>query len=206
MPTVFSALSDDEREIPVVLVQVDGNDETFPCSATVKRLVPITPMLGGTVNPTSIACSYRSSLLMRTAHSVQGFTAPDGVVVDTGSMFFAGDYVANVLLLRPATAAYFTSHNDYTLMVGTTVCVQVFILSNDVHKDTEFSFTPTRFATKRAKRINLCWLVSYVSRLLGPTKFGSSFHFESATQLSVTSFLIEKFCESQADSFRSLFR
>jgi hypothetical protein len=56
---------------------------------------------------------------------VQGFTAPDGVVVDTGSMFFAGDYVAisrttdmnKVMLLKPALASYFTSHPEYRLQV-----------------------------------------------------------------------------------------
>ena len=128
VPTVFSTLEDDEREIPIVLVQMDGTDETFPysCSSTVKRLVPITAVTGGTIK----SHYHRMQLPLlpahaRTAHSVQGFTAPDGIVVDTGSMFFAGDYVAisratdidKVMLLNPALASFFTSHPEYRLQV-----------------------------------------------------------------------------------------
>ena len=128
MPKCFYTLEDSEREIPIVLVQMDGNDESFPysCSSSVKRLVPITALVGA-----KIKTDYHRVQLpllpahARTAHSVQGYTAPDGVVVDTGSMFFAGDYVAisratdidKVMLLQPATASNFASHPEYREMV-----------------------------------------------------------------------------------------
>lgn len=97
LPTVFSNLEDYQREVPIVLVQMDGTDDSFlcSCSSTVKRLVPITAACGA-----KIKSDYHHMQLpllpahARTAHSVQGFTAHDGVIVDIGSMFFAGDYVA----------------------------------------------------------------------------------------------------------------
>jgi hypothetical protein len=128
MPTRFSALTDTEREIPIVLVQMDGTDESFPysCSATTKRLVPITAISGLLTK----SQYHRMQLPIlpahaRTAHSVQRYTAADGVVVDTGSMFFAGDYVAisratdisKVILLKPACQQYFNSHPEYRVLV-----------------------------------------------------------------------------------------
>jgi hypothetical protein len=132
VPKCFSILEDDEREIPIILVRMDGIDDpldntksTFPysCSNTVTRLVPITAMVG----IGKIKSEYHRVQVpilpahARTAHSLQGYTANDGVVVESGSSFFAGDYVAisrakclaQVILLRPALEAYFKSHNDY---------------------------------------------------------------------------------------------
>ena len=91
MPTNFSDLEDTEREIPIVLVQMDGDDDSFPsCSATIPRLVPFAGFTGA-----AIGNEYHRVQLpflpahARTGHSVQGMTAHDGVVVDCGSMFFA---------------------------------------------------------------------------------------------------------------------
>jgi hypothetical protein len=58
-------------------------------------------------------------------HSVQGYTAKDGVVVDPGSNFFAGDYTAiskatckeKALLLAPLQENYFTRMAPYRHLV-----------------------------------------------------------------------------------------
>lgn len=127
----FGEMDDFEREIPIVLVQMDGDDDTYPsCSVLVPRLIPI--------------CEIPSSLLVngmykrhqlpilpahaRTSHSVQGYTAREGVVVEPGSRFFAGDYIAisratekeKVILLSPLVPEYFNctrSHRDYQILV-----------------------------------------------------------------------------------------
>lgn len=131
-PSNFSPLSDSERELPTVIVQMDHNpDESknfkLSCHDTIPRLVPITPIDGGVVMQ-----DYRRWQLpilpahARTGHSVQGYTANDVVVVDTGSGFFAGDYVAisrakdmkKIILLQNAERKYFTSHAPHRNLVA----------------------------------------------------------------------------------------
>jgi hypothetical protein len=132
VPTNFSSLEDEERELPIVLVRIDGDDESFPysCSPEVSRLIPIVP-IADSQRLSAFNDKYTRYMLpilpahARTGHSVQGFTAINGVVVDPGSMFFAGDYVAlsrakdieDIRLLEPVSEKNFTSHCDYRLLV-----------------------------------------------------------------------------------------
>ena len=110
---------------------MDGNDndDTFPsCSNIIRRLIPFSSFDGSPVKNTNYQRVQIPLLAAhaRTGHSVQGMTAHHGVVVDTGSHFFAGDYVAisrateieKVIILKGVTSANFTSHSDYRLLVG----------------------------------------------------------------------------------------
>lgn len=129
----FGDMEDEEREIPIVLVQMDGDDNTIAsCSLTIPRLIPICEIQSQGL----VKGEYHRHQLpilpaqARTAHSVQGYTARDGVVVDPGSQFFAGDYTAisratdieKVILLRPVGPNDFNclknkSHGEYQEMV-----------------------------------------------------------------------------------------
>jgi hypothetical protein len=141
-----------EREIPIVLVQMDGDNTspTYSCVLGVPRVVPIlevqsqqtvetkvarqmmeTAGNNATATPAFDVFKYRRHQLpilpaeARTAHSVQGYTARDGVVVDPGSSFFAGDYTAisratckeKVILLAPLHEASFTRDPRYRQLV-----------------------------------------------------------------------------------------
>jgi hypothetical protein len=122
----FSQMNDIEKEIPVVLVQLDGDDSTHQwtsCSQRVKRLVPIVATVGVAVPGTNY---YRVMLPLRvaharTGHTSQGITAHNGVVVLPGSKFFGGDYVAisrakelvALMLLKPIQAANFTAQPEF---------------------------------------------------------------------------------------------
>jgi hypothetical protein len=130
---LFGDMEDKQREIPVVLVQMDGDEHsfTYSCSTTVPRLVPITE-----VRSAKLVCGEYVRLQLpilpaeaRTAHSVQGYTAQHGVVVDPGSTFFAGDYIAisrakckeDVILLSPLQEKSFANkdHDDYRAAIDT---------------------------------------------------------------------------------------
>ena len=139
MPTNFASLEYSERELPIILVRMDGEDDPdhptdttkstfrYSCSKKVTRLVPISPQPGqGCIKNDYKRLQY--PLLpahARTAHSLQGYTAHHGVVVHTGSTFFAGDYVAisrakqlnQVWLLSPVLPPYVTSHPDFRLKI-----------------------------------------------------------------------------------------
>lgn len=125
----FCDMTEAEREIPIVLVQMDGDDKSFPysCSPTVPRLVPIAEtqsqeLVNGAYHRLQVPLLPAEA---RTTHSVQGYTARDGVVVEPGSTFFAGDYTAvsratckeKVLLLAPLQEKYFTHHLLYRELV-----------------------------------------------------------------------------------------
>jgi hypothetical protein len=139
MPTNFGDLEDHERELPIVLVQMDGYDDpldptksSFPysCHDKVPRIVPL------------VAVSNSSRLVIgegkytrfmlpfvvahgRTGHSIQGYTSMYGIVDDVGSPFFAGEYVAlsrarameQIHLLAPLQEKYFTSQPEYRLAI-----------------------------------------------------------------------------------------
>jgi ATP-dependent exoDNAse (exonuclease V) alpha subunit len=126
---LYGDMEDREREIPVVLVQMDGDDRTFTysCSTSVPRLVPIVEVQSDGLVSGEYA-RLQIPLLpaeARTAHSVQGLTAHHGVVIDPGSTFFAGDYTAlsratskeKVLLLTPFQEKHFTGHGAYRAKV-----------------------------------------------------------------------------------------
>ena len=119
-------MTDLEKEIPEVLVQLDGDKTTHhwtSCSEMVPRLVPIAPKVGIAV-PFSDYNRVQLPLRLanaRTGHSSQGITAHHGVVVLPGSKFFGGDYVAisrgknikDLWLLKPIRAANFTVQQDF---------------------------------------------------------------------------------------------
>jgi hypothetical protein len=132
VPTNFSVLEDCQRELPIVLVRMDGTDESFPytCYNNVSRLVPISAI----ANDARISFGGRSYARWqipilpahaRTGHSIQGFTSYYGVVNDVGSNFFAGEYVAlsrateieRVYLLKALTEKHFLGHDAYRLLV-----------------------------------------------------------------------------------------
>ena len=118
----FYKLPDDKREIPIVLVEMDGQIN-YSVSKNIKNLIPFYAKAGQcTIKNKYIR--YQLPLLpafARTTHSVQGVTAHNGVVIDPGTIFFAGDYVAisratdiNLLImLKPVTHKNFASHPDF---------------------------------------------------------------------------------------------
>lgn len=120
--------SDDEQELPIVLVRIDGNDNSFPCSCirAVSRVVPIVPI----ASPQRIDVEGRRFIRYqvpialahaRTTHALSGYTANHGIVGDVGGAFFAGQYVAlsrttsveQMQLLAPLKQAHFTGHPDF---------------------------------------------------------------------------------------------
>jgi hypothetical protein len=139
MPSNFSKLKIEEREQPIIMVRMDGIDNkdfpndpkksTFPysCSDKMTRLIPISAYAGHY----KIKAKYERLMYpflvahARTAHSMQGFTAHNGIVVDVGSNFFAGDYVAisrakfldQILLLGAVRAKYFVSQPKYRVQI-----------------------------------------------------------------------------------------
>lgn len=126
MPRHFGSLKDSEREQPIILVQIDG-DIQYSCSDEIPNLIPIIPIEGRCIIKNNYK-RWQYPLLLahaRTGHSIQGFTSHHGIVVDLGSPFFGGDYVAlgratslfKVLLLNIAKLSHFTSHAAYRLQV-----------------------------------------------------------------------------------------
>jgi hypothetical protein len=123
----FCDLQDDRREIPIVLVQMDGQDYPHSCSNEVPRLIPIVAVVGDS----NIKTDYKRIQLpilpahARTAHRVQGYTAHDGAVIDSNSRFFAGDYVAcsraksldQLILLKPMKESSFTQQPDFRIQI-----------------------------------------------------------------------------------------
>jgi hypothetical protein len=132
VPSNFGVLEDNQRELPIVLVQMDGTEESFPytCYNKVPRLVPICA-IANTSRLSALGKKYARYQIPilpahgRTGHSVQGYTAFDGVVDDVGSQFFAGEYVAlsratdiqKVFLLNPVQEKHFTCYPDYRKLV-----------------------------------------------------------------------------------------
>jgi hypothetical protein len=149
---LFCDMTEDERELPIVLVQMDGDESSHPytCIPGVPRVVPVLAeksqqlveakvvtkpavMEAGKVILPAVTqvFKYRRHQLpilpaeARTAHSVQGYTAKDGVVVDPGSTFFAGDYTAvsrattkeKVFLLGALKESGFTRDPGYRYLV-----------------------------------------------------------------------------------------
>jgi hypothetical protein len=139
MPTDFGTLEDSERELPVVLVQMDGFDDpndptksSFPysCHDTVPRIVPLVPVSNNARLKVGDGKYTRFMVPFvpahgRTGHSIQGYTAIHGVVDDVGSPFFAGEYVAlsratnmeSIFLLSPLMERYFTSQPEYRILI-----------------------------------------------------------------------------------------
>jgi hypothetical protein len=135
-PTNFSRLEYTERELPIILVRMDGIDNIsdpskstfrYSCSNSVTRLIPIAPIVGQKAIKTNYhRVQYPLAVAhARTAQSMQGYTAHHGVVVATGSMFFAGDYVAisraksleQVWLLHPLLSKNVTSHPTFRVSI-----------------------------------------------------------------------------------------
>jgi len=126
LPRDFGILKDDQREQPIILIQIDA-DINYSCSQNIPNLIPILPIEGRCV----ICNDYKRwqyPLLLahaRTGHSIQGFTSHHGIVVELGSQFFGGDYVAigratsllKILLTNVAKTSHFTSHAAYRLQV-----------------------------------------------------------------------------------------
>jgi hypothetical protein len=132
VPSNFSMLEDYQRELPILLVRMDGTDESFPytCYDNVSRLVPISPIANDARISIDGRCYARWQIPIliahaRTGHSIQGFTSKYGVVNDVGSNFFAGEYVAlsrameieRVYLLRALKESNFLGHETYRMAV-----------------------------------------------------------------------------------------
>jgi hypothetical protein len=139
MPTNFGDLEDHERELPIVLVQMDGYDDpvdpsksSFPysCHSTVPRIVPLIAVSNSARLKIGEGKYTRFMLPFvpahgRTGHSIQGYTSIWGIVDDVGSPFFAGEYVAlsraqrieQIHLLAPLQTKYFTSQPEYRLAI-----------------------------------------------------------------------------------------
>eukprot|EP01034_Spumella_vulgaris_P022620 gene22620-28757_t len=109
MPTNFGDLEDYERELPIVLVQMDGFDDpldpsksTFPysCHSSVPRIVPLVAVSNSSRLKIGEGKYTRFMVPFvvahgRTGHSIQGYTSPYGIVDDVGSQFFAELNVLN---------------------------------------------------------------------------------------------------------------
>jgi hypothetical protein len=121
-----------DREIPIILVQFDGEDDGdhplntagYSVSNTMKRLIPICAQPGRSNIRGTGFIRWQIPLApahARTIHSSQGITALHGAVVDPGGDFFAGDYVAmsrvkllsQLHLLAPVTKRYFQRKPAY---------------------------------------------------------------------------------------------
>ena len=136
VPPNFSSLEDYQRELPIVLVRMDGTDKSFPhsCVPGVTRVIPLVAVankfrlsIGETKSSPKYA-RYQIPMLVahaRTGHSIQGYTALDGVVIDVGSKFYAGEYVAlsrathidKIMLLEGYTEAHFHRDDSFREMV-----------------------------------------------------------------------------------------
>jgi hypothetical protein len=127
----FSEYEDHEREIPIVLVQMDGDDDdenAYSCNKNIPRLVPFVPITGEARVKNQYLRQQLPLLLAhaRTSHTLQGLSANDGVVLDPGSMFFAGDYIGcsratdinKLFLLSPISEKNFSSHPEYRMKVN----------------------------------------------------------------------------------------
>lgn len=130
VPTNFSRLSDEQREIPIVLIQLDGDDSissssSTSCLPTCSRLIPVCAIAGPKIGA---YVRYQVPLILahaRTAHAFQGMTAADGGVIDPQSMFYAGLYVGTsrprclekLILLSPITQEMLVRDLPYHLLV-----------------------------------------------------------------------------------------
>jgi len=133
----YSRLKEQQREIPIVLIQLDGADNyTYSCDTTLKRIIPICPTPGPSVtvhSETKGEQKFTRVLLPilpafgRTIHSVQGFTASNGIVLYPNSHEFGGTYVAisrarelkDVLLMEMLQEFFFTRKPSYRILVDT---------------------------------------------------------------------------------------
>ena len=129
----FSSLPPSEREIPIVLVQIDGEDTgpnkyEYSCSSTVPRLIPIQPTVYSRIKLLTNYNRVQLPLLAshaRTGHSSQGLTAMADVYVYLDSMFFRGDYVGvsrtkslqNLNIMNGATVKMFQKDAAFAVQV-----------------------------------------------------------------------------------------
>ena len=118
----FSKIEEKEKEIPIVLVQMDDESIPYTCIKGIPRLVPFTAIPGANVKESY--CRLQIPLLVahaRTAHSVQGLTAKEGVVLDPTSSFFAGNYIgtsratelSKLFLLKPLNEKNFSFEPEH---------------------------------------------------------------------------------------------
>ena len=131
LPSNFAKLDRTARELPILLVRMDGIDDEsdpFPsCSKETTRLIPI----AAEASKLKVKNNYHRVMypLMvahaRTGHSIQGYTAIHGAVIYTGSPFFAGEYVAisrakclaQLWLLSPLLAHQVTAHAQQRVVI-----------------------------------------------------------------------------------------
>jgi hypothetical protein len=133
-----SCLAEADHELPVVLVRMDGDDDSFPCScvSSVSRVVPITPL----PSPQRIEVDGRRFIRFqvplalahaRASRALSGYSVPHGIVNDVhDGKFFGGQYVAlsrafsaeKIQLLAPLQPTQFTSHPDFRLAVHAEYC------------------------------------------------------------------------------------
>ena len=144
----FSIMTAVQREIPIVLVQLDapssggsGDDKKekkkkeknngISISAKTPWLIPFSPIdsMEQLIIGTNKYIRRQIPLLpaaARSIHSVQGLTAHNGAIIDPKNGFYAGTYVAisratsldNVYLTQPATANDFSHDSEFRQTVG----------------------------------------------------------------------------------------
>jgi hypothetical protein len=108
----FAQYEDHQREIPIVLVQMDEDDYLIEsCIKNVPRIVPFGPIVG---DKKTIAGKYNRCMIpllpasARTANSVQGVTAKYGVVVDPGmNTIYLYIYISNIYKFRYVQNIYY---------------------------------------------------------------------------------------------------
>ena len=113
----FSQYEDHQREIPIVLVQMDEDDYLIEsCIKNVPRIVPFGPMVG---DKKTIAGKYNRCMIpllpasARTANSVQGVTAKYGVVVDPGMKT-----ITYLSIIYISIYIYLDMYKIYTINIG----------------------------------------------------------------------------------------
>jgi len=129
-PEHLALLEDEERELPIVMVQFDKNNRNFQisCSSKIPRLVPILPVADRIVISVGGRRFKRYQVPLRPAHSspcytTAGISPSEGIVIagQSAGPMFAAEYVRvsratsmdNLLLLQPLRTTHFTGYPDF---------------------------------------------------------------------------------------------
>ena len=120
----FSEMTEEEREIPIVLVELDNDSK---CKLSTNNVVPIIAVDGKKKIQMGEKNKYiRRQLPLlpahaRTTHATQGITAQANIIVDVWNMFYGGLYVAisrakelvNIFLTEAMTPKNFAKGEEF---------------------------------------------------------------------------------------------